>query len=241
MVLVCPVDEVNHGEDSSEPAAATAIRLYSPSGSLLEEILPPEGHADDRIGPVAWNADGSVLALAAGCLSEPIRSYPFGSLEMRHQARAIYTRTRSDGTLRKVADVSGEIASLSWAEDGTAIEAWFRVSDDQDVTLQNGVTLGLDGARLETQRAVPYRVSEGDVLVGSLGDLTLVERLSPTGGSTLLVRPGTGDGPETVVNDVGPLRLNEPATTPGAFAISGEVPDTYGEGVHWVYLVVRRE
>jgi hypothetical protein len=241
MVLVCPVDEVNHGEDSSYPAAATVIRLYSPSGSLLDEILSPEGDADSRIGPVAWNADGRVLALAVGYLSEPVTSYPFGLPEMRHQAKAMYVWTRSDSTLRKVADISGEVASLSWGEDGTTIEAWFRVSDVQDVTLQNGVRLGLDGTRLETQRPIPYRVREGDVVMGSLGDLTLVERLSPTGGSTLLVRPVTGDGLEIVVNDVGPLRLHEPATAPGAFAISGEVPDTYGEGAHWVYLVVLRQ
>ena len=240
-VLVCPADETNHGEDSSHPAAATAIRLYSPTGTLLHEIRPPEGDADDRIGPVAWNADGSVLAMAVGPLSEPIRSHPFGDLWIWHQARAIYVWTRSDGALRKVVDMSGTIESLSWAVDDTAIEAWFRVSDDNDVTLQNGVRIGLDGARLETQRTVPYRVNEGDLVMGSFGGMTLVEKFSRTGGSTLVVRSGTSEESETVVNGVEPLRLNEPVMVPGAFAVLGEVPDTYGEGVHWVYLVVLRQ
>ena len=126
-------------------------------------------------------------------------------------------------------------------EDSNTIEAWFPVPDDPDVTFQNGVRLGLDGARLETQRTVPYRVREDDVVMGSLGDLALVARISSTGASTLVIRPGTGDGPETVVNDVGPLRPYEPVMVPGASAVSGEVPDKYGEGVHWVYLVVLRE
>lgn len=45
------------------------------------------------------------------------------------------------------------------------------------------------------------------------------------------------------MNDVSPLRFDEPVMAPGAgaVAISGQVPDTYGEGDFWVYLIVRRE
>lgn len=239
MVLVCRTDETNEGDDWSSPAGAISVRLYDPAGSLLEEILPPQDDPENRIGPTAWNADGSALAMAVGYLSEPSLTYPLGILETRLQARAIYVWTRSDGTLRKVADISGEIQSLSWSEDGNAIEAWFRVSDDHEVEFQNGVRLSLDGIRTEIQRIIPYRASE--VIVGSLGDLVLVKRVSSGGGSTLVVRSASGNGRETVVNDTGPLHLDEPVVSSGALGVAGEVPDPYGEGVHWVYLVVRGE
>lgn len=241
MVLVCPVDEVNHGEDSSEPAGATALRVYGPTGELLREVLPPGGDADSRIGPVAWNADGSALAVATGYLTEPARN-PLGWSEMRHEARAIYVWTRSDGALRKAADVSGQIRSLSWVDSGKAVEAWFREPDDRDVKIQSGVRIDLDGSLLEVQRPIRYRVDQGDVVIGSLANWVLIERFGAARGSSLVVRAGseTGDGRETLVNDVGPLHLGEPVMTSGAFAISGEIPETYGQGDHWVYLVVQR-
>lgn len=237
MVLVCRSDEVNQGDDWSYPAGATLVRLYDPVGSMLEEILPPQDDPENRIGPTAWNDDGSALAMAVGCLSEPSLTHPFGKLQMRHRARAIYVWTRSDGTLRKVADISGEIESLSWSEEGEAIEAWFRVSDDHEVEFQNGVRFGLDGVRMEIQRILPYRASE--VTVGSSEDLVLVKRVSSAGGWTLAVRPGTGDRVETVVNDTGPVWLDEPVMSPGAFAVSGDIRDEFGESAHWVYLVVK--
>lgn len=239
MVLVCQVDEVNPGEDSSEPAGSTAIRLYSPTGSLLDEILPPERDADSRIGPVAWNADGSALAVTAGYLSEPIMGST-GFTEIPHQARAMYVWTRADGTFKKITDISGQIGSLSWVEDSKAIEAWFRMPGDQEVKVQSGVRIYLDGMRAEVQRPAAYHFAEGGVIAGSLGDWVLLERFGTTGGSLVAVRSGAGDGLETVVTDVGPLDLGEPVTTPGAFAISGEVPDTYGQGDHWIYIVVQR-
>jgi Tol biopolymer transport system component len=238
MVLVCPLDEMNRGEGLSYPAAATAIRIYDPSGSLLYEIAVPEGDAGDRIGPVAWNGDGSLLAVAVGTLSEPAARYPYGTPEMRHQSKAVCIWTRSDGTLRKVGDISGEIESLTWAEDGKTVEAWFRPSDDQEVILQDGVKLGLDGVITQVQRTIPYRCRERETVVGALQDFTLVERFSPESGETLLVVPASGGSQETVVNDARPLRLEEPIITTGAAAVTGEEPDRYGEGAHWVYLVV---
>ncbi len=240
MVLVCPSDEVNHGEDASYPAGATAIRIYSPSGSLLYEIPVPGDNAADRIGPVAWSGDGSVLALTVGTLSEPTARYPSGTVEMRHQSRAVYVWTRSDGTLRKVGDLSGEVESLTWAEDGKTIDAWYRPSDDQEVTLQDGVRLGLDGVLSQIQRTNPYRYHERESVIGTLGDFTLVEKFSPDSGETLLVVPGAGGSRETVVNEAGPLRLEEPIIVSGAAGVTGEEPDRYGEGAHWVYLVVLR-
>lgn len=239
MVLLCPADEVNSGEDSSEPAGATALRLYSPTGALLGELLPPGDDAESRIGPVAWNADGSALAVTVGHLSDPFTNRP-GWRELRHEARAIYVWTRSDGTLRKVAHIAGQVQSLSWVEDGKAIEAWFRVPEDQNVKVQSGARAYLDGTVVEVVRPIRYRIAEGDVVLGSLRDLVVLERIGSARSSALIVRPraGMGDGRETVVTDVGPLCLGEPVMVSGAFAISGEVPDTYGQGDHWVYLVV---
>lgn len=237
MVLVCRADETNEGDDLSYPAGAISVRLYDTAGSLVQEILPPQDDPENRIGPTAWNADGSALAIAVGRLSQPRMSYPSGLVLMYHQARAIYVWTRSDGTLRKVADISGEIESLSWSEDSNAIEAWFQVSDDDEIRFQNGVRLGLDGVRMEIQRIIPYRASE--VTVGSLEDLVVIKRVSSAGDSTLVVRPGTGDGREAVVNDTGLVHLDEPVMSSGALGVAGEVPDRYGEGAHWVYLVVR--
>lgn len=239
MVLLCPADEVNSGEDSSEPAGATALRLYSPRGALLGELLPPGDDADCRIGPVAWNEDGSALAVAIGRLSGSFHSL-LGWRMLRYDARAIYVWTRSDGIMRKLADIAGQVQSLSWVEDGTVIEAWFRVLDDQNVQVQTGVRVHLDGAVAEVVRPLGYDIAEGDFLPGSLGDLIALERIGSAKGSTLIIRSGVGtsDGRETVVNDVGPLYLDQPVIAFGAFAVSGEVPDRHGLGDHWVYLVV---
>lgn len=91
-MLSCPADEINHGEDSSYPAAATTIRLYDPAGTLVNEILPPSGL---RFGPAAWNADGSILAFTVGDLGEPVMNQAHGLPERRHRSRAVYGWRRS--------------------------------------------------------------------------------------------------------------------------------------------------
>ena len=130
---------------------------------------------------------------------------------------------------------------LSWAEDGRAIQAWLRVLDDQEVEVQSGVRAYLDGTQIEVKRAAgSWPAQQGSIFYAALGDWALVERYGP-GGASLVAAKATPGGPEIVVTDIGLLYLDEPVMTPDAFAISGEVPDQYGRGDHWVYLVVRRE
>lgn len=232
-----PSFKIDIGEDSSEPAAASALRIYSATGNLLSEILPPGDAKDNRIGPVAWNADGTALAMAVGHVTEPYTN-DLGLRERRHEATAIYVWTRSDGSLRKIGNVSGQIDSLSWVEDHEAIDVWFRLPQSQSLIGQPGVRVHLDGRLTKIVRS--SKDPRVEHILGRIQNLYLIRRSEGcTFGSNLVLRSrsAAGDDRETVINDVGPLYLDEPTLTPEVLAISGKIADVYGEGSGWLYLI----
>lgn len=241
VISLCLAEEVNHGEDSSAPAGAIALLLYTPGGRLEHEILVPSGESGHRIGNVAWSSDGDSAAIAVGPLSEPITGV-LGFTERKCEAKSIYLWTRSGGDLKKVVDVSGQVQEMNWTEDGQAVDVWFQPSSDEDA-MQLGVRVHMDGRAVAVGRPLPYD-SPGrfgvDRILGRVGNVTFVQRPADPDalGSDVIAcfRVGSDDEHQVPINDGGPLSVVHTAVDPGSLVLTGQVPDRYGRGSYWVYI-----
>lgn len=192
-VALAMPDEVNRGEGPDLPAGAVALRFYDTSGKLKYEVEAPDIRSGKRIGKWAWSPDGTMLAVIAGPLVS-CGEDPLTANEVRDVAAAeVWLGRIGEWGLKKLSEIQppspvqsssshdgGAVTAerISWMPDGSAIEIWFNIPNDQSVTDQSGVRVSRDGTVTPISRPIEFRYLDRDYSVGEIGDRTCFVRTS---------------------------------------------------------------
>ncbi len=254
LIELCRFDELNHGEDLSIPAGATALCLYTPQGDLEQVIPAPTGDSKDRIGPLAWSSDGDILAMVLGPLGEVF--YEEIGFDVRHVVpEEIWIWNKTQGMSSKLCDIPVQFdldrpkysgaESIKWVEgDGNepqALEVWFLWDPETGTPEQTGIRVDLNGNVDPIKRICPYS-EEGQAILGNMGDMTFVTRRqegSSVNAFDVLAKIGTtqGDGKEILITENGPLRVENVIIENDKMVMTTQTPDEYGNGSYWVYVI----
>jgi hypothetical protein len=254
LIELCRFDELNHGEDSSVPAGATALCLYTPQGDLKQVIPVPTGDPNDRIGISDWSSDRNTLAMVVGPLGE-VFCEEIG-FDVRHVVpKGVWIWDKAQGTTTKLCDIPVQFdldrpkyagtESIKWVEDDAnepqALEVWFLWDPETGTPEQTGIRVHLDGNVEPIKRICPYS-EEGQGILGNMVDITFVTRREE--GSTVnafdvLAKIGAaqGDGKEILITENGPLRVENVIIENDKMVMTAQTPDEYGNGSYWIYVI----